>query len=109
MRASTSITLSLVARPMNDVLMTRQNLSQRGAHPWIAHGCLEGTAGFATDFRDLMGAAHRDADQFALPFGTRLPSIPLQYETACAAIQSESATLAPGAATSWTFFGALQA
>src|SRR5208283_5470299 len=64
---------------MDHVLMSRQNLSQ--------------------------GGAHRDADQFALPFGASLPSNRLQYETACAALQSEAATLAPGAAASWTFFG----
>ncbi len=90
---------------MNHVLMSRQNLSQGGAHPWVAHGCLEGAAGFATDFCAVMGAAHRDANQFALPFGASLPSNRLQYETACAALQSEAATLAPGAAASWTFFG----
>jgi cellobiose phosphorylase len=90
---------------LNHVLMSRQNLAQGGAHPWTAHGCLEGAAGFATDYRDLMGPAHRDADRFALPFGSKLPSTRLQWETACAAIQSESARLAPGAAASWTFFG----
>ena len=45
------------------VLMSRQNLSQGGAYPWAAHGCLEGAAGFATDFRQVMGPAYRDADQ----------------------------------------------
>ena len=90
---------------MNHILMSRQNLSQQGAHPWTAHGCLEGAAGFATDFRELMGAAHRDADQFGFPFGASLPSSRLQSETACAALQSEPTTLAPGATASWTFFG----
>jgi 1,2-beta-oligoglucan phosphorylase len=90
---------------VNHVLMSRQNLSQQSAHPWTAHGCLEGAAGFATDFRELMGATHRDADQFGLPFGAILPSNRLQSETACAALQSEPTVLAPGAATSWTFFG----
>ena len=65
----------------------------------------EGAAGFATDFRQLMGPASRDADQFSIPYGTRLPSNRLQFETACAALQSRAATLAPGASTSWTFFG----
>ena len=92
-------------RRMKFILMSRQNLPQRGAHPWTAHGCLEGAAGFATDFRQLMGPAYRDADCFQLPFGTSLPSNRLQYETACAALQSEVAALAPGAATYWTFFG----
>ena len=90
---------------LNDVLMSRQNLAQGGTYPWAAHGCLEGAAGFATDFRDLMGPAYRDADQFGCGFGTPLPSKRLQFETGCAALQSKPATLAPGAATSWTFFG----
>ena len=90
---------------INFVLMSRQNLSQGGTYPWTAHGCLQGAAGFATDFRQLMGPAYRDADQFSSPYGTGLPSNRLQFETACAALQSKAVTLAPGAATSWTFFG----
>ena len=90
---------------LGPVLMGRQNLSQGGAYPWAAHGCLEGAAGYATDFRQVMGPAYRDADQFGLPFGTPLPSERLQFETACAALQSKPATLGPGATTYWTFFG----
>ena len=90
---------------INYVLMSRQNLSQGGTYPWTAHGCLQGAAGFATDFRQLMGPAYRDADQFSSPYGTGLLSNRLQFETACAALQSKAVTLAPGAATSWTFFG----
>ena len=52
-----------------------------------------------------MGPAYRDADQLGVPFGTNLPSERLQYETACAALQSKAVTLEPGGATSWTFFG----
>jgi 1,2-beta-oligoglucan phosphorylase len=89
---------------MKYVLMSRQNLPQGGTHPWVAHGCLEGAVGFATDFRQLMGPAHRDADRFDLPFGARLPSHRLQHETACAALQSKARTLAPGASTVWRFF-----
>jgi cellobiose phosphorylase len=90
---------------LGHVLMGRQNLSQGGAYPWAAHGCLEGAEGFATDFRQLMGPAYRDADQLRLPFGAGLPSERLQYETACAALQSHAVMLEPGGATSWTFFG----
>jgi 1,2-beta-oligoglucan phosphorylase len=90
---------------LNHVLMSRQNLSQGGTYPWAAHGCLEGAAGFATDFRQVMGPRYRDADQFAGGFGTNLPSERLQFETACAALQSRAAAVAAGAATSWTFFG----
>ncbi len=90
---------------LSHVLMSRQNLSQGGTYPWTAHGCLEGAAGFATDYRDLMGPGYRDADQFGCGFGTALPSKRLQFETACAALQSKAASLAAGAATSRTFFG----
>jgi hypothetical protein len=52
-----------------------------------------------------IACAYRDADHFDFSFGTSLPSSRLQYETACAALQSEATTLTPGAATHWTFFG----
>jgi len=87
------------------VLMGRQNLAQSGRHPWVAHGCREGARGYATDFCQLLGPAWRDADDFNIPFGTRLASVRLQHETACAALQSTPATLAPGAGACWTFFG----
>lgn len=90
------------------VVMSRQNLSQHGGHPWIAHGCLEGAAAFATDFRQLTGPAHRDADGFNLPFGTSLPSTILQYETACAALQTQTRILQPGETAAWTIFAAFQ-
>jgi 1,2-beta-oligoglucan phosphorylase len=93
---------------LRHVLMSRQNLSQGGTYPWAAHGCLEGAVGFATDYRDLMGPSYRDADQFSIGFGTNLPSKRLQFETACVALQSHAATLAPGAATTWTFFGSFE-
>ncbi len=90
---------------MGPLLMSRQNLSQGGRHPWVAHGCLDGAEGYATDFLQLLGPAWRDADDLDIPFGTSLPSSRLQHETACAALQSVAATLAPGATVRWTFFG----
>ena len=87
------------------VIMTRQNLAQSGAHPWVAHGCLDGAAGFATDFRQFLGPRHRDRAGFDLPFGTGLPSQRLQGECAGAALQSHPGEIAPGAAACWTFFG----
>jgi cellobiose phosphorylase len=92
----------------NFVVMSRQNLPQSGAHPWTAHGCLEGAAGYATDLRELMGPAYRDADEPAQPYGATLSSQRLQYETSCAALQSRPVLLAPGSAASWTFFGVYQ-
>ncbi len=90
---------------MGPVLMSRQNLPQAGGHPWVAHGCLQGAVGYATDFLQFMGPAARNADGLDLPFGTRLPSLRMQHETGCAAIQSAAATLASGESASWTFFG----
>jgi cellobiose phosphorylase len=86
------------------VLMSRQNLAQAGAHPWVMHGCLEGADGFATDALQLFGPAYRDADGIRLPFGTRLANRRLQHEVACAAIQSRAIALEPGAAHAWRFF-----
>jgi 1,2-beta-oligoglucan phosphorylase len=90
---------------MGPVLMARQNLAQSGRHPWVAHGCVEAASGFATDFAQLGGPGWRDADDFDIPFGAHLASVRLQHETACAALQSPPATLAPGGSASWTFFG----
>lgn len=87
------------------VVMTRQNLSQHERHPWVAHGCLDGAIGFATDLRQVMGPAFRDAPDIACPFGTDLPSSRLQHEAACAALQSAAVRLKPGDSASWTFFG----
>jgi len=94
---------------MGPILMARQNLAQGGRHPWVAHGCCEGAVGYATDFLQLTGPAWRDAAQFAIPFGSNLPSVRLQHETACAALQSRAVALAPGESASWTFFGAYRA
>ena len=94
---------------MGPVVMSRQNLAQGGRHPWVAHACLEGAVAFATDLRQLMGPAHRDGDRFAAPLGSNLPSIRMQHETACAALQSQAIALAPGASTSCTFLGIYQA
>ena len=82
---------------IGQVLMSRQNLSQGGAYPWAAHGCLEGVAGFATDFRQVMGPACRDADGLTLPFGENLRSQRLQYETACAGLQCAPGRSRPAA------------
>ncbi|MBV9726115.1 MAG: cellobiose phosphorylase, partial [Gammaproteobacteria bacterium] len=90
---------------MGAILMARQNLPQGGRHPWVAHGCLQGARGYATDFLQLLGPAWRDADDFDIPFGTNLASVRLQHETACAAVLSTPTTVAPGSASGWTFFG----
>lgn len=95
--------------PRGFVVMSRQNLSQHGAHPWIAHGCIEGAAGFATDFRQVAGPSRRDAEFFDLPFGSALPSSVLQYETACAALQTRPVGLAPGQTAVWSIFARYRA
>jgi cellobiose phosphorylase len=86
------------------VLMSRQNLAQDGAHPWVVHGCLDGADGFVTDAMQLFGPSYRDADRIALPFGARLASRRLQHEVACTGIQSLPVTVQPGAGNAWRFF-----
>ena len=58
-------------RRCGPVVMSRQNLAQGGAHPWVAHGCLDGAAGFATDAMQLLGPAYRDSGR--IDRGRELP------------------------------------
>ena len=103
--ASQYIDHHVASHPLHGpVIMSRQNLAQRGHHPWVMHGCLEGAAAFATDAMQVFGPPHRGASGIRLPFGTRLADRRLQHEGACAAIQSFPTTLEPGATTSWRFF-----
>ena len=88
---------------LGPVVMSRQNLAQGGAYPWVAHGCLDGVAGFATDVMQLLGPAYRDAADIGP--GIDLPGLRLQHEVACPMIRSRAVTLAPGAEAAWTFFG----
>ncbi len=87
------------------VVMSRQNVAQAGRNPWVAHGCLDGAIGFASDGMQLFGPAFRDSNAFGFPFGANLPSARLQHELACAAIQSRQASLPPGGRAAWRFFG----
>jgi cellobiose phosphorylase len=89
-------------------VLSRQNLAQDGAHPWIAQGCIDGAAAFATDAFQLYGPAYRETGQIDLRFGTDLPSHILQHEVACIALQSPAATLAPGETIVRQFFGVYQ-
>ena len=89
------------------VVMSRQNLAQHGCHPWVAHGCFEGVAGFATDAMQLMGPDYRDSGE--LDPGLELPSGRLQHEVACPTIQTVPVTLEPGARAVWTLFGLYEA
>lgn len=88
------------------VVMSRQNLAQGGAFPWVAHGCREGAASFATDALQLLGPDYRDTGTVD---GRELPSEVLQHEVACPMVRSATATLAPGATAVWSFFGAFEA
>jgi len=85
------------------VVMSRQNLAQATAHPWVAHGCLDGAAAFATDAMQLLGPSYRDTGR--IDPETDLPSERLQHEVACPMIRSPSVALEPGGEATWTFFG----
>lgn len=85
------------------VVMSRQTLAQGRMHPWVAHGCLEGAAAFATDALQLLGPAFRDTGRVDPAAG--LPSERLQHEVACPMIQSPDRRLESGEGAEWTFFG----
>ncbi|WP_297971127.1 hypothetical protein, partial [uncultured Amaricoccus sp.] len=82
------------------VVMSRQNLAQAGAHPWVAHGCLEGAAAFATDAMQLLGPAYRDSGRI----GPGLPGERLQHEVACPMLEAPALTIGPGGEAGLTFF-----
>jgi 1,2-beta-oligoglucan phosphorylase len=94
---------------LGPVIMSRQNQSQGGGHPWVAHGCLTGAAGFATDAMQLFGPAYRDADAIGCGADADLLSQRLQHEVACASLQARRVTVKPGASAAWTFFGLYEA
>ena len=106
--ASQYIDHHIAAHPRcGPVIMSRQNLQQAGGHPWVAHGCLGGAAGFATDARQLFGPAFRATGELAIGWRD-LPSERLQHEVACAVLQSRRVEVASGEASTWTFFGLYQ-
>jgi cellobiose phosphorylase len=86
------------------VIMSRQNMAQFGRNPWVAHGCLEGAASFATDALPLFGPAFRKLGERTPGFGANLPAMRLQHEAACAAVQSQPVSLAPGGRAARSFF-----
>jgi len=90
------------------VVLSRQNLAQDGAHPWIAQGCIDGAEAFATDAFQIYGPSYREFGRIELPFGTNLPSEILQHDVACIALQSPAATLPPGETIAPQFFGVYQ-
>lgn len=88
------------------VVMSRQNLAQGGRNPWVAHGCLDGAASFATDALQLLGPAYRDSGR--IDGAAELPGAVLQHEVACPIIRSRPATLAAGETATWRFFGVFE-
>ncbi|MBB5574330.1 MULTISPECIES: GH36-type glycosyl hydrolase domain-containing protein [Rhizobium] len=88
------------------VVMNRQNLKQGGGrNPWLAQGCLDGAAAYATDAIQLVVPAPSGDAQMVPGFGESLPSTRRQHEVACPAIQSKPLTLTPKTAATTTFFG----
>ena len=104
--ASQYIDHHIVQHPrFGPVVMCRQNLAQDGKHPWVVHGCLDGANGFATDAMQLFGPAYRDGEASGFQCADDLPSIRLQHEGACIAIQSPPLTLDSGSGATRRFFG----
>ncbi len=84
------------------VVMCRQNQRQSSGHPWVAHGCLDGAASFATDAMQLFGPSARDGAR--IDPECDLPGARLQHEAACPMIQSRLVEIEPNAKASLTFF-----
>jgi cellobiose phosphorylase len=88
------------------VVMNRQNLKQGGArNSWLAQGCLEGAAAYATDAIQLLVPVRGDDPAMVPGFGESLPSARRQHEVASPAIQSKALSMAPAGSAAITFFG----
>jgi cellobiose phosphorylase len=87
------------------VIMSRQNMPQSGRNPWVAHGCLDGAASFATDASQLFGPEFRLTGEQCSGFGGNLPGVRLQQEAACAALQTHALRLEPEGSADLTVFG----
>ena len=86
------------------VILSRQNQAQAENHfPWIAQGCLDGTAAYCTDGFQFFGPDHRLTGVPAA-WTTALPSKRKQYEFAYVALQSREIELLPGEERTITFF-----
>ncbi len=93
---------------LGPVIMSRQNMAQADRNPWVAHGCLDGAAAFATDAIQIFGPGFRANGETAPAYGANLPSVKLQGEAACPALQSAPLTLKAGETASRTFFAAYE-
>jgi len=78
-------------------------------HPWIAHGCHEGAASFATDGAQFFGADHRLTGRPACLGSATLPNLVQQQEMAFPALQSAVLELVPGVERQVTFFAVYDA
>jgi cellobiose phosphorylase len=93
-----------VATKLGPVILSRQNQAQTGNRfPWIAQGCLDGAAAYATDGFQFFGKDHRVTGTPAA-WETDLPSKRLQYEFAYISLQSREIHLEPGQEQTITFF-----
>ena len=90
------------------VICSRQNLAQGGAHPWIMHGCLAGSAGYLTDGFQFYGLDYRATNVPTALGRAKLPNRTYQYELALPTLQSRALRLAPGATGEITFFAAFE-
>jgi cellobiose phosphorylase len=96
--------LPIDSKPLGIVILSRQNQAQSGNRfPWIAQGCLEGTAFYGTDGSQFFGNDHRLTGTPAA-WSMDLPSQRKQYEFAYVSLQSREILLEPGEERSITFF-----
>ena len=91
------------------VALSRQNLAQGGAHPWVAHGCSRAATGYLTDGFQLYGTTSRASGVPEALGRRRLPNRRLQYEVALPTLQSRRVRLRPGAVQETTFVGVYRA
>ena len=90
------------------VLCARQNLPQKGQHPWLMLGCHQGCRGFVTDGFDFYGCDHRVTRRPVALDQAVLPSVRRQYEFSVCVLQSEPARIGAGQDATIGFFAVFE-
>jgi cellobiose phosphorylase len=85
------------------VVMSRQNQAQGGCFRWLATGCVDGAASYATDALQFLGCGYRTEGH--PDAGQDLPGSRLQHELACPMIQARPLSLERGGNARISFFG----
>lgn len=89
------------------VVMTRQNLEQGGAHPWMMQGCWPRAAAASTDGFEFFGNGSREGTPPVALQRDKIGKSARQSEAGYVSVQSEARDIAPGETVNFVFFASV--